>query len=148
MEELGKSIEKIVKAGIGAVSEGLNRTQEVVDKLAVKGEPLYNQARDTVTDTAEKICQAVKKTMESDSPLDDIKHALSQLGKDQLEEIKTFLNDLAKAQEEEADTECGEEPSPCDPDGQSCPCSGDEKDPDAPCADPASEDKDGDGCCG
>ncbi len=109
MDELGKNLEKLVKAGIGAVSEGLSRTQDLVDKLAEKGEPLYNQARAGINETADIFCKAVKETMEDDDITDEIKHALAQLDREQLEEVSAFLNELMEITRPGEETCCGGE---------------------------------------
>ena len=91
---MGKSIEKLVKAGIGAVTEGLNLTQDTIDRLAEKGEPLFNQARSSVSEAAEKIRQTVSNAVENDVCVDTVKHALAQLDRSQLLEIADYLHEL------------------------------------------------------
>ena len=59
MEQIGKEIEKILKAGLGAVAAGVEKTQEAVEYLAEKGEPIYAQAKSAVCDAAGKIKKAV-----------------------------------------------------------------------------------------
>ena len=52
MEQLGNELEKVLKAGIGAVATGVEKTKEAIESLAQKGEPLYAQAKDAVNDAA------------------------------------------------------------------------------------------------
>ena len=106
MEDLGKSLEKLIKAGIGAVSEGISRTQDMVDKLSEKGEPLYNQACDTVSETAEKIKKSVKSTLECRETVDDIKHSLAKLARSQLYEVAAFVRELLETADGEKASGC------------------------------------------
>lgn len=59
MEQFGKDLEKILKAGIGAVTTGVEKGAEAIEKLAEKGEPIYQQARETVCGAAAKVKKAV-----------------------------------------------------------------------------------------
>ncbi len=111
MEDLGKGLEKLVKAGIGAVSEGLDFTQDMIDRLAAKGEPLYNQARSSVDETAEKIRETVRKAM-SGQELDDIKHSLALLKREEMIEIADFLRELIAVTGEKTDPESGAQEPP------------------------------------
>ena len=52
------SLKKILMAGFGAVSSGVEKSQEVLDKLAEKGEDVYQQAVAAGKDTADKIKKA------------------------------------------------------------------------------------------
>ncbi len=106
MDEIGKSIEKLVKAGLGAVSEGLNLTQDVVDKLAEKGEPIFDQARSSMNETAEKLRNAVKNNAELKRSAEEIKHSLLRLEKAQLLEIRNFIDSLIESAGGETDGNC------------------------------------------
>ena len=52
MDQLGTELKKVLKAGMGAVAAGLEMGQDAIEQLAKKGEPLYEQAKNAVTDAA------------------------------------------------------------------------------------------------
>ena len=52
------SLKKILMAGFGAVSSGMEKSQEVLDKLAEKGENAYQQAVAAGKETADKLKKA------------------------------------------------------------------------------------------
>ena len=151
MDQLGKDLEKIVKAGIGAVSEGLNRSAELVDRLARKGEPLYNQAVSAVSDTAGKVKKTVSDIINAPVPLDQVKNSLKTLGKRELTEISDFIGQLlAGLEEEEREKETqkedgAEEAAERVPDGDECggaaDCGKSEADGPSDCEGPADEEK-------
>ena len=145
MGQLGKDLEKIIKAGIGAVSEGLSRSAELVDRFAKKGEPLYNQAMDTVSDTAGKVKKTVSDILNAQVPLDQIKNSLKTLGKKELTEISDFIGQLLAGfdEEEEKEKEDGaEDTAENAPDGDGCGCAADSGETEAEC--PADNVKAGD----
>lgn len=59
MEEICKEIEKVIKAGLGAVATGVEKAQEAVDQFAKKGEPIFEQAKTSVTDAADKLVKTI-----------------------------------------------------------------------------------------
>lgn len=58
MDDICKEIEKVLKAGIGAVAFGVEKAQEAVDSLAQKGEPIYQQAKTAVAGAADKVVKS------------------------------------------------------------------------------------------
>ncbi len=111
MDDMEKSIEKLIKAGIDAVAEGLNITREAVNKIAGKGE-LLDQARSSVSETAEKLRDAVVNNIELRQAVDDAKRSLLRLNKEQLLEVQGFIARLIEA----IDKNCAKEPcadKPC-----------------------------------
>ena len=52
------SLKKILMAGFGAVSSGVEKSQEMLDKLAEKGGDVYQQAVAAGKETADKIKKA------------------------------------------------------------------------------------------
>ena len=52
------SLKKILMAGFGAVSSGVEKSQEVLDKLAEKGESAYQQAVTAGKETADMLKKA------------------------------------------------------------------------------------------
>lgn len=133
MDDMEKSIEKLIKAGIDAVSEGLNITREAVNKIAGKGE-LLDQARSSVSETAEKLRDAVVNNIELRQAVDDAKRSLLRLNKEQLLEVQGFIARLIEA----IDKNCAKKPcadKPCvDELCADKPCV-DEPCVDEPCAD-------------
>ena len=65
MDQLTNELKKMVKAGMGAVAVGMEKTQEALETLAKKGEPIYQQAKSAVTDAADKVAQAVSEGIQS-----------------------------------------------------------------------------------
>ena len=57
-----ESLKKILMAGFGAVSTGMEKSQEVLDKLAEKGEGAYQQAVAAGKETAEKLMKAYEES--------------------------------------------------------------------------------------
>ncbi len=116
MDELREGIEKLVKAGIGAVQEGLNASADAVEEFAKKGEPAFNQAKQAFSETASKIAESFKGLFD-DEGIDDIKPALTALGREKLQELRDYIDGLLKdmddqeccGEEEKKDCCCGEE---------------------------------------
>ena len=111
MDDMEKRIEKLIKAGINAVSEGLNITREAMDKMTEKGE-LFDRARSSVTETAEKLRDAVVNNVEIRQTVDDAKRTLLRLNKEQLLEVQGFIARLIEAVDKKsADDPCVEDKS-------------------------------------
>lgn len=139
MEQLGKDIEKIIKAGIGAVSTGVEKSAEAIEKLAQKGEPLFNQAKSTVCEAAGKLKKAVD---DSNIPenismlfggkvtVETLTNALRQFTREELDQVKAAIDDMYESAPEKAEAcDCGcqqEEDAPCCP---CCECGNEESDP-------------------
>ena len=56
------SLKKILMAGFGAVSSGVEKSQEVLDKLAEKGESAYQQAVAAGKETADMLKKAYEES--------------------------------------------------------------------------------------
>ena len=93
MDDMEKHIEKLIRAGIDAVSEGFNITREAVGKMTEKGE-LLDQACSSMAETAEKVYDAVANNIEFRQAVDDAKRALLRLNKEQLTEVQGFISRL------------------------------------------------------
>ena len=113
-------LKKILMAGIGAVQTGLEKGQELVDELAQKGEPIFNQAKQSVRDAAGKV-----KTSYEDSVVSELisgkfkKETIAgfarQLSKEDLFWLKGAVDGLiASAEEEEKAAQDEEECGCCD----------------------------------
>lgn len=132
MEQLGKDIEKIIKAGIGAVSTGVEKSAVAIEKLAQKGEPLFNQAKSTVCEAAGKLKKAVD---DSNIPenismlfggkvtVETLISALRQFSKEELDLVKAAIDDMYESASEKAKV-CGCQQPENDADAQTqcCPC--------------------------
>lgn len=112
MEQFSDELKKVVKAGFGAVSTGVEKAQEVIDHLSKKGEPLYEQAKSAVNDAAEKIKKAVDDSGIGEAfscrpQVQSIISDLQQLTREELDEVREALEDIyaLRAQENEAPKE-------------------------------------------
>lgn len=99
MEQLGNELEKVLKAGIGAVATGVEKTKEAIESLAQKGEPLYAQAKDAVNDAAGKIKKAVSESGIADvfscrPRVESIIADLQEMTQEELDEIRQALEDI------------------------------------------------------
>ena len=99
MEQVGNELKKMLKAGIGMVATGVEKTQEAIDSLAQKGEPLYEQAKTAVCDAAGKIKKAMNDSGIADAlsfrpQVSSIISDLQQLTQAELDEIRTALEDI------------------------------------------------------
>ena len=61
-QKVTDSLKKILMAGFGAVSTGMEKSQEMLDKLAEKGEGAYEQAVAAGKETAEKLKKAYEES--------------------------------------------------------------------------------------
>ena len=57
-QKVTDSLKKILMAGFGAVSSGVEKSQEILDNLAEKGESAYQQAVAAGKETADKLKKA------------------------------------------------------------------------------------------
>ncbi|MBQ7184832.1 MAG: hypothetical protein IJR97_12705 [Clostridia bacterium] len=99
MNDILNNLEKLVKAGFGAASEGLDQAAKVVDKFAEKGEPAYNQAKEAVSG----VMDSLKKTFTEPDPteIEQIKALLRRFPREALTEIEQLIAELkAEAPEE------------------------------------------------
>ena len=106
MEQIGKEIEKILKAGLGAVAAGVEKTQEAVEYLAEKGEPIYAQAKSAVCDAAGTIKKAVDESGIADvfscpPRVERVVEELQEMTAEELQEVHRALLDILAAREAE-----------------------------------------------
>lgn len=102
MDQIGENIEKIIKAGIGAASTGIEKAGEALEKLAQKGEPVYQQAKTTVVGAAGKLKKAVD---DSSLPLifgckvnvNVIVSALKLFSKPELDQVRAAIDGMYDA---------------------------------------------------
>lgn len=85
MDQIGSELKKIMMAGIGAVSTGVEKSQEVIDKLAKKGEVTFEQAKTISKDSAQKVKKAL-----DDSGISDVFSC--KVKKEQVAEDFEFLS--------------------------------------------------------
>ena len=127
MEQIGKEIEKILKAGLGAVAAGVEKTQEAVEYLAEKGEPIYAQAKSAVCDAAGKIKKAVDESGIADvfscpPRVERVVEEMQEMTAEELQEVRRALCDILAAkeaenaqEEEKENEEAQEEENPGEP---------------------------------
>lgn len=99
MEQWTDEIKKVIKAGIGAVATGVEKTQDAIETLAQKGEPLYQQAKSAVCDTAGKIKKAVNDSGIPDAlsgrpRVDCLIRALQQLTQEELDQLRAAIEEI------------------------------------------------------
>lgn len=112
MEEICKEIEKVIKAGIGAVATGVEKAQEAVEQLAQKGEPLFDKAKSAFTDAADKVAKTFQ---EMGKPkMEELLHDARELTLEELKNLRAALDELIADLEQEATAP--EPPIPSDPD--------------------------------
>ena len=131
MEQFSDELKKVVKAGFGAVSTGVEKAQEVNDHLSKKGEPLYEQAKSAVNDAAEKIKKAVDDSGIGEAfscrpQVQSVISDLQQMSREELEEVRKAVEELLslrkrqdEAREETEQTEETDETAPAD-EGENC----------------------------
>lgn len=137
MEQIANEIKKVLKAGIGAVATGVEKTQEAIETLAKKGEPLYEQAKTAVTDAADKVKKAVADSGIADafscpSRVDGVIRELQQMTQQELDQVKQAIADIypTRPRQEAAENEAAPENE-----------AGAAQQPDAPAQDTAQEEK-------
>ena len=132
MDQLGNELKKVLKAGMGAVAAGLEMGQDAIEQLAKKGEPLYEQAKNAVTDAAGKVKQTLD-SLNAQPQTQEIIDALRGMGKEAWDQVRAALDEFeaqaaeaeqaakdaaAAAEEILRDAEEPEEPTPKDDDPQ------------------------------
>lgn len=107
MSDILNNLEKLVKAGFGAATEGLDQAAKAVEKFAEKGEPAYNQAKEAVSG----VMDSLKKTFTEPDPkeTEQIKALLRRLPRKALAEIEQLIAEL-KAEAPEDSENAPEEP--------------------------------------
>lgn len=121
MDQMGEGLKKMVQAGMGAVAAGVEKTQGTIDKLAKKGEPIYEQARETICETTDKIKKAVQESAVGEMlccrpRADSIIRDLKALRPEELDQIRKALDAM--------DTNREKDHSPCP---EECCCSKDHR---------------------
>ena len=110
MEQLGNELKKVIKAGMGVVATGLEMGQDALEQFAKKGEPLYEQAKNAVTDAAGKVKQTID-SMTAQPQAQEVIDALRGMGKEAWDQVRAALDEFeAQAKEaEQAAREAAEE---------------------------------------
>ena len=99
MDQLGNDLKKVLQAGIGAVATGLEKAQDAIEDLSKKGEPIYEQAKQAVTDAVGKAKQAIND--QAKPQVDEFVNNLQKFSSDELNKIRAALDSLtAKAGEQ------------------------------------------------
>ena len=118
MDQITNELKKMVKAGMGAVAAGMEKTQEAIDTFAKKGEPIYQQAKSVVSDAADKVKQAVNdgiQNMNCKPGVEEIISKVKDLTQEEWEQIRGAVDDFF-AQAREA-AEKAKEDAEASPDG-------------------------------
>lgn len=100
MDEFLKEVEKVIKAGIGAVAAGMEKAQGAVDKLAKKGEPIYQQAKTSVAEFADKVCKTFQEL--GKPKLADMIHDAQSLTDEDLTALHKGIGEMITMRAEEA----------------------------------------------
>lgn len=93
MEQLGNELKKVLKAGMGAVAAGLEMGQDAIEQLAKKGEPLYEQAKNAVTDAAGKVKQTID-SLNAQPQAQEIIDTLRGMGKEAWDQVRAALDEF------------------------------------------------------
>ena len=101
MDQLGNELKKVLKAGMGAVAAGLEMGQDAIEQLAKKGEPLYEQAKNAVTDAAGKVKQTID-SLNAQPQAQEIIDTLRGMGKEAWDQVRAALDEF-EAQATEAE---------------------------------------------
>ncbi len=101
MDQLGNELKKVLKAGMGAVAAGLEMGQDAIEQLAKKGEPLYTQAKNAMSDAAGKVKQTID-SLNAQPQVQEIIDALRDMDKEAWDQVRAALDEF-EAQAAEAD---------------------------------------------
>ena len=93
MDQLGNELKKVLKAGMGAVAAGLEMGQDAIEQLAKKGEPLYEQAKNAVTDAAGKVKQTID-SLNAQPQAQEIIDTLRGMGKEAWDQVRAALDEF------------------------------------------------------
>ena len=112
MDQIGDSIKKILKAGIGAVETAVEKSGEVLDQLAEKGSETYNQVVQKGGEIVGKIKKSFAETdiaelLNKPEALSEIEQALGKLSKETLQKLRALL-DRAEQAIDAKEAACGD----------------------------------------
>ena len=100
MDEFCKELEKVIKAGIGAVATCAEKAQEAVENLAQKGEPIFEQAKEKANAVTKAVYSAIGDTAVK---IDDLSQGIGEIARNftkSVEEvelrIKALTGDMSK----------------------------------------------------
>ncbi len=105
---IGDDLKKVLLAGLGAVATTVEKSKELVDQLAKKGEITWEQGKAL----NEELTQKMKKTFdekvapifnESKSKMEDVVDHLRTMTKEQLKAVREQIDAMEKADEETQD---------------------------------------------
>lgn len=99
MDQIGNELKKVLKAGIGAVAAGVEKTQDAIETLAQKGEPLYEQAKSAVIDAAGKVKKAVDDSgitgmFACRSRVEKVVEEMQTMTREELDAVREALEDI------------------------------------------------------
>ncbi|MGI6118805.1 MAG: hypothetical protein ACOYBC_10545 [Bilifractor sp.] len=94
--KLGDGLKQIILAGIGAVAETTEKSSEIIEKLAKKGEITVEQGKELNKELKHNVKQALDNNKTKSDGSEDIGVKIASMGMDELEALK---KQIAKAQE-------------------------------------------------
>ncbi len=111
MDPITKEIRKLLLAGLGAAAEGKERGEQLVERLAEKGEATLESGKVL----NEELKRNIKKTLRRDKGPQDVMEAVKGMDAEQLAALKEKIAQLeeekAAEKQEEAAEEQEEEPA-------------------------------------
>lgn len=100
--KLGDGLKKLLMAGIGAVATTAEKSSEIIDDLAKKGEITWEQSKD--------LQQNVRGVFEKKgSEAEELAQKIAKLSKEEFEKLSARVSDLKKMAEEKLASEEEEE---------------------------------------
>ncbi len=119
MEQIGAELRKLLMAGIGAVSTTVDKSQELIGKLAEKGEITYEQAKVLSQDVADKVKKAVddcgvKEFFSGKPKVEAFVRELEDMSDEELAAVRQALDSVEQRRKDaKADCCCGDECCEC-----------------------------------
>jgi polyhydroxyalkanoate synthesis regulator phasin len=89
--KLGDGLKKLVLAGIGAVAETTEKSSELIDNLAKKGEITVEQGKELNKELKHNLRQTIDRNQKKPDGSDDIGVKLAGMTMDELDALKTKI---------------------------------------------------------
>lgn len=112
MDQFGNDLKKVLQAGLGAVATGLEKAQDAIEDLSKKGEPIYDQAKATVTDVVDKARKAYQDAAKPQ--VEEFVSGLKGFSLEELNKIRAALDDLAAKVQNQPEAPEEEKPEDAD----------------------------------
>jgi len=103
---IGDDLKKILLAGLGAVATTAEKSKELVDQLAKKGEITWEQGKVLNEELSQKVKKAVKENLgpiigEGKTVVENVVENLRTMTREQLKSVKEQIEAMEKADEDE-----------------------------------------------